>query len=246
MRRKSIRGLSVHRGISGSIWYTLAFGSVEDISKCLLQLFIHAVKYLIEHPDECDCASEASTYGWKSSVQAMLHDMVIEEELPENSLYLMPNYGRDGKTITSHSVCIYEPDYPLSPNDKKDPTRNSNVINIKENGTMLELMVGKVQFGDIGAPIGAEVKEVKSDKVYMHIFVSADHPELIDYIKRNTKYAYINYTSKASSFGCCSSFNACSDAKKCVHVNKLYSKACIYRGHLDAGRIFYGKNGNVD
>ncbi len=33
-----MRGLSVHRGISGSIWYTLAFGSVENISQCLLQL----------------------------------------------------------------------------------------------------------------------------------------------------------------------------------------------------------------
>ncbi len=49
-----------------------------------------------------------------------------------------------------------------------------------------------------------------------------------------------------SSFGCCSMFNECSDAKKCVHENKLYSKACMYRRHLDDGRIFYGKNRNID
>ena len=34
--------------------------------------------------------------------------------------------------------------------------------------------------------------------------------------------------------------------KKCVHENKLYSKGCQYRRNLDAGRIFYGKNRNID
>ena len=47
-------------------------------------------------------------------------------------------------------------------------------------------------------------------------------------------------------FGCCSRFVECSDARKCVHENKLFSMACHYRHNLDNGRIFYGKNKNVD
>lgn len=208
--------------------------------------FISAVQYIIEHPNECACKTEIATYDWKTTVQHMLDELVIEEELPAQSLYLMANYSKNGRKITSYSICIYEPDYPLSPNTKKDSTRNSIVLNIKENGTNLELMIGKTCFEEIGVPEGADVKEIKSDKLYMHVIFPADHSELVNYIKKNTKYACTNYSSKASSFGCCSRFNDCSDAKKCIHVNKLYSKACIYRQNLEAGKIYYGKNRNID
>lgn len=212
--------------------------------------FIPAAQYLIAHPGECECVDEivvVQDYNWKKPVEDMLEALIVEMELPEKALYLMTNYGRDGKKITSYSVCIYEPDYPLSPNAKKDPTRNSIVLNIKEGKEKLELLVGTTQFGDLGVvPEGAEIKQLKSDPANVHIIFPRGTDNLADYIKKNTQYSLANYTSKASMFGCCSSFNACSDAKKCVHVNKLYSKACIYRRHLDAGRIFYGKNRNVD
>lgn len=212
------------------------------------EVFIPAVQYLIEHPGECECHTlEEREFDWKAPIQIMLGQMIVDMELPENSLYLMTNYGRDGKKITSYSVCIYEPDYPLPPNAKKDPTRNSIVLNIKEGKEKLELLVGTIQYGDVGdVPEDAEIKILKSDSANVHVILPTESSSLVEYIKKNTKYALANYTSKASTFGCCSSFNACSDAKKCVHVNKLYSKACIYRGHLDAGRIFYGKNRNVD
>ena len=48
------------------------------------------------------------------------------------------------------------------------------------------------------------------------------------------------------SFGCCSRYMACSDAKKCVHPNKILAEACQYKTNLDAGRIFYGENRNID
>lgn len=209
--------------------------------------FIPAVEYLLEHPEECNCnENEVASYDWKTPIQAMLDEMVIEEELPSNSLYLMANYGRDNKTITSYSVCIYEPDYPSLPNSIKDPARNSIVINIKEKETLLELLISEVQYGDIGAPTGAEIKELKSDKINVHALLPSDSPELVEYIKKSTKYAYANYVSKASSFGCCSRYNECSDARRCIHPNKLFGKACMYRKNLDAGRIFYGKNRNID
>lgn len=108
------------------------------------------------------------------------------------------------------------------------------------------MIIGKIQFGDLDVPKDAEVKFLQSDEDNVHVLFSKDSFELVNYIRANTKYSLANYESKASTFGCCSRFNDCSDAKKCVHENKLYSKACMYRRHLDSGKIFYGKNRNID
>lgn len=171
--------------------------------------FIPLVQNLIENVNVDDNRKEMEEYDWKTLVQNMLDAMVAEEELPENSLRLIANYGRDGEKITSYSVCICEPDYPLSPNSKKDYSKNSIVLNIKENDSNLELMVGIVRFGELEIPKGAIVKDVKSDNNNVHLILPIDSIELVDYIKKNVKYAYTNYTSKAASFGCCSQFNAC-------------------------------------
>lgn len=47
-------------------------------------------------------------------------------------------------------------------------------------------------------------------------------------------------------FGCCSRYEQCSDAKECVHPDFILSRACAYRRNLEEGRIFYGKNRNID
>ena len=46
-------------------------------------------------------------------------------------------------------------------------------------------------------------------------------------------------------FGCCARYVQCSDEKKCVNPDFLLSLACAYKRHLEAGRIFYGKNKNI-
>ena len=176
----------------------------------------------------------------------MLDNLVTEMELPESSLSLIPNYSQDGKnTITSYSVSIYEPDYPFSPNAKKDPSRNSTVLNIKEKGSKLELTIGSGLFDVVGRPENAEVKESSLARDGVKVTLSNDSAELTDYIKRLTVRRLASYEPKADSFGCCDLFTACSDAGRCLHVNKLYSKACSYRRNLEAGRIFYGKNKNI-
>ena len=45
---------------------------------------------------------------------------------------------------------------------------------------------------------------------------------------------------------CCSRYMECSDAKQCVHPNKAFALGCGYRKILASGRVFYGKNRNVD
>lgn len=47
------------------------------------------------------------------------------------------------------------------------------------------------------------------------------------------------------SFGCCSSYVQCSDEKRCIHPDLAYATACQYRGNLESGKIFYGKNRNI-
>ena len=214
--------------------------------------FIPRVKYLIAHPEEneeCDNiegSEENSSIDWRTPIQEMLNAMVVEKELPENSLGLIPNYGRDGQKITSYSICIYEPDYPLAPNAKRDSSRNSIILNIKESTERLELLINSSIFSKLEEPEGAEIKTLKSVTVNTHVFIPKGAELLVSYIKRITEYELANYVSKAASFGCCSKYIECSDAKHCVHENKLYSKACMYRTNLDSGRIFYGKNRNVD
>lgn len=47
-------------------------------------------------------------------------------------------------------------------------------------------------------------------------------------------------------FGCCGRYEACSDAKTCIHPDPKFALGCMYRQNLLAGKIFYGKNRNID
>lgn len=47
-------------------------------------------------------------------------------------------------------------------------------------------------------------------------------------------------------FDCCSRFEKCSDEKHCIHPDKSFALGCGYRKILNSGRIFYGKNRNID
>lgn len=48
------------------------------------------------------------------------------------------------------------------------------------------------------------------------------------------------------SFGCCGKYIECSDIRHCVHDDRAYATACQYRKALEDGKIFYGKNRNID
>ena len=52
--------------------------------------------------------------------------------------------------------------------------------------------------------------------------------------------------SATESFGCCSRYLECSNEKFCVHPEKEEARGCMYKINLDGGRIFYGKNRNID
>lgn len=49
-----------------------------------------------------------------------------------------------------------------------------------------------------------------------------------------------------AEFDCCNSFNECSDARECIHPNRQFAAGCGYKRILKSGRVFFGKNRNID
>lgn len=48
------------------------------------------------------------------------------------------------------------------------------------------------------------------------------------------------------AFSCCSHYAECSDAMRCVHPDKDFALGCFYRKQMARGKVFYGKNRNID
>lgn len=186
-------------------------------------------------------------FSFWDNLNELLNDLINELELPKNSLHVFSNISHKGKNAgseTSKSICIYEPDYPMTKLDTDNPGKNYIVMNIQTKKS-LELLIRNNQFNSIPLPASFKVKELKSDTTFTHVLVEFGDLNVFNYIKDNILYCLKYYSSKAKSFGCCSRFVECSDAKNCVHPNKLYATACTYKHNLDAGKIFYGKNKNV-
>ena len=192
---------------------------------------------------------------WKKDIRDMLEDLIQKYELPEKSLYLSDNKSQSDATkddVISHSVCIWEPDYPSTPHEVQ--SQNKLIVNIalskvRSRPDDLDLSIRESQVADLQEylPEDAEVlNQTKTEKNtgMVKVRIKRTSPNLTEYIRQNTIYCIERYESKASKFGCCSLFEKCSDAKKCLHVNKLYSNACMYRKNLEQGRIFYGRNRN--
>lgn len=216
-------------------------------------VFIPSIETIVEQGCNQEEPDKIET-DWRLRINEVLQMLIKEFELPEGSLYLSNNYGQRKDNPISHSVCIWEPDFPSTANEQ--PQQNKLVLTIvpskvKSRPDDLDLFVKEMQEGDLHnqLPVDAEILErTKADlsSNTIRIRIKRTSPNLIDYIRANTIYCIRGYVSKAARFGCCSEFIKCSDARKCVHENKLYSKACMYRDHLDQGRIFYGKNRNID
>ena len=93
-----------------------------------------------------------------------------------------------------------------------------------------------------------ELKETK-DGYYRYDFSKSKDPfkELMKFNKLLAKsYYWLCENEPVDSFGCCSLMEECSDEKKCIQPNIKLAKACQYRQRLLKGKIFYGKNRNID
>lgn len=191
---------------------------------------------------------------WVRRVRSMLETLEMELELPKDSLWLSDNKSQKNQNqIISYSVCIWEPSYPAI-NESKGMNRivmtitPSTASNRPED---IDLSIRNSQVENLSRFLPEDailLDRTKSDldTETQRIRFNKSASTLIDYVRVNVEYCVDRYESKAARFGCCSRFIECSDRKKCVHENRLYSKACSYRENLEKGQIFYGKNRNID
>lgn len=74
--------------------------------------------------------------------------------------------------------------------------------------------------------------------------------ELADLRSLNKIFERLYYlaldNSVDNSLACCGRYMECSDAKICVHPDLDFAKGCYYFHNLRRGKIFYGKNRNID
>ena len=99
-------------------------------------------------------------------------------------------------------------------------------------------------FADL-IPTGVPTKQVTSEGKYIRILIDPDHPveSYTAFLIQITGEAMNRYPKE---WDCCSRYLECSDARACVHPDKEFALGCGYRKVLNSGRIFYGKNRNVD
>lgn len=87
-------------------------------------------------------------------------------------------------------------------------------------------------------PDSVEVNPDLSNSANIRINFAKSSSEIVAYL-HDLIVLYVNQFEPSDKFGCCHRFKECSDAKKCLHPDQFYSKACWYRKNLENGKIFY-------
>lgn len=88
-------------------------------------------------------------------------------------------------------------------------------------------------------------RQLAGSKDYTKITISA-FSEAANYIELAKCAMQSILDRMPAGFDCCSRYLECSDAKSCTHPDKDFSLKCGYRKILRSGRIFYGKNRNIN
>lgn len=78
---------------------------------------------------------------------------------------------------------------------------------------------------------------------FFQIPISGPMDTPADFIFKLIESAYIK---SPREFDCCSRYLECSDACRCTNPRKEYALGCGYRRIMRTGKIFYGKNRNID
>ena len=265
LARKELPNLEHHRledlAYEYSIDYSCAHRAIEDCSINHLVYELLAFGRLSNSNESCDrflanrnsgnqtndtedlvMVNDSELDGWKEKVKNALNIFVLEKGLPEKSVFLAPNISRLTNTVTSYSICIYEPDLV---EENRTLERNSIVARIIEGKLKSEPDVltiePKVKSEFEFLQIPDDAIKYEPEKATPYIRMNQYSGNLISFLLSCVELALDNYIPLAASFACCSQYEACSDAKRCIHVNQLYSRACQYRKNLENGKIFYGK-----
>ena len=176
-------------------------------------------------------------FGWKKELIDAMKAVAEKNSLPEGSLSLNGNISRKDGTVSSYSICIYEPSLI---EETHDSSRNTIVLRLSyasQKGNTLKVELRRPElFDQLDIPFDAEVKRPEKGNAYMRIDETSVNlvPFLIKCVEESIKA----YSSKESRFACCARYKQCSEKGHCVHPNMLFSTACAYRKNLDKGNNF--------
>lgn len=164
----------------------------------------------------------------------------LAEALEKNNAGSEKNLNEEnGKSYTSVNYAKFDPYDP-----SKDPT--SNLV------FRICLRKGKHHFGVskkylIGLNYDSfQLAKVRKEPGFMNFDFVPTQDGILKY-KDFLASVLENYTySIQKDFDCCYRFEQCSDAKRCIHPKSAMATSCGYRKILRDGKIFYGKNRNVE
>lgn len=172
--------------------------------------------------NEDELIEVTASEDWQIKISSKFEGIQSEFDLLEHSLSIMANIGKDDK-VSSYAICVYEPDLV---EDRRDSRRNTVLARIKEDVLKSNANI-------------VEVYSKSFDKLDDKKRMEKDSDEFINCLIECIRKGIQNYVPKAAGFACCSRYQECSAAKKCIHTNVLYAKACQYRKNLEQGKIFY-------
>ena len=106
---------------------------------------------------------------------------------------------------------------------------------------------GKTRYFEIPAKYTNIIPAVFSDSSYGMKRASIESLEGFLALSKQISIIYMAMLSDlgGEGFGCCSRYEQCSDALQCINPDIMLAQACAYRKHLEAGKVFYGKNKNI-
>lgn len=219
--------------INHLIYEYLSFGRLLDEESSDIVEVSKKDSINCEKNNENDLVEVDASEGWKARLSGLFPSLTKELTLMDNSLSIMAHLGKD-KQISSYAVCVYEPDLV---EDRRESSRNTVLARVKDVALKSNPNLLAVESKNPGLKKYGEVSEDSNGR--FSIRFDKDSDELVECLVDCIRYGINNYIPKAASFGCCARYEECSKAKKCVHTNFLYAKACEYRKNLENGHIFY-------
>ena len=163
----------------------------------------------------------------KNLVDRINAEIALSHKLPVNFLFTEKNKD------DSESVWLRE---PVSNKNSKMALKFS--VKGRKNAKYFSLTVKNTVIPFIKIPDDFEVKTINSDQINSFINFTLWNDEAIALVKSIIVY-YVETFEPSDKFGCCSKYKEYSNAKKCLHANLFYSKACWYRKNLESGKIFF-------
>ena len=119
--------------------------------------------------------------------------------------------------------------------------KTKTALNVSLKGKVKEKYYSFTIRKDIPQNIIPEIAETKPEtKESSNIIVNfpVDYTDVAEFTEQVIRHS-VNTFEPSDKFGCCDKYKECSEAKKCLHRNQFYAKACWYRKNLEAGKIFY-------